>query len=159
MHPRMIYKTFNPELPRQTKCSTDLLVVYSNKQLNRTYRRPLSFVLPCQRWMVLSVTRLLSSEPCNLLCCQQMRVFHVNLRLLSQSQRWTGCDSYIWDVETYGFLRSSVDGDLQWGGRVMLVKSRSSHQEFWQHSACVPFEFWNFWYRQQGLINILALVR
>ena len=26
MHPRMIYKTFNPELPRQTKCSTDLLV-------------------------------------------------------------------------------------------------------------------------------------
>ena len=96
MHPRMIYKTFNPELPRQTKCSIDLLFVYSNKQLNRTYRMPLSFVLPCQWWMVLSVTRLLSSEPCNLLCCQQMRAFHVNLRLLSQSQRWTGCDSYIW---------------------------------------------------------------
>ena len=83
-------------------------LVYANKQCNRTYRMPLSFVLPCQLHM--------------------------------------GCRNL--------FLRSSVDGDRPWGGHAMLVKSRSSHQEFWQHPACVPFEFRNFWYGEQGLINL-----
>ena len=146
MHPRMIYKTFNPELLRRTKSSTDLLVSICKQAAEQNVPYA-TFFRSAMAAVNGACTRLLSSEPCNLLCSQQMRAFHVNLQLLSQSRTVNGMRQLhigYRNLQLNLKLSPIVGGRWPRGGNAMLVKSLSSHQEFLQQSARVPLSSGTF---------------